>query len=418
MVARGARAAAVVVLVLAWLVGPAAAQRNADAAEREYRLGYKALQAGDCATALAHYQRSLELAPRPRTLFNMAACQEELGLQADAWRSYHAFLELAEARDAEIVVKAKARIAALRGVLRGKLKIVSSPPGASVHVDGERQARGVTPLTLSLEPGDHEVRVTMRDAVPVERLVEVAPEEVVEVAVTLELPATIAIEADPVDAVIEPMGGGVSAVGRFEAAVAPGRHVFAVRRDGYVTERLEVDAVAGRSHVERVRLRPVPTRATLVVAGAPDAVISIDGEEARATTTTGGALELRELDVGAHAVVVTAAGRAAWRDTLHLAPGEIVTVELRDPRASSRRPLAWGLGGLGVAGLAGGGVVGVMALRDVVSPLPEDHDRGKRRALLADGLLVAGTVAVVVAWRWLRGSSPAARVSRTFEDGR
>jgi hypothetical protein len=367
-------------------VAPAAAQRAADEAEREYRLGYEALEAGDCSTALVHYRRSLELKPRPRTLFNIAACEEELGLEADAWRSYHAFLDLAEARDSKIVVKAKARIAALRAILRGKLTVETSPAGASVLVDDERRSRGVTPLTLSLEPGVHTIRVTMQDATPAERVVTIVPDEVASLSVALELPSTITVITEPDDATIEPAGGGAAATGRYEAAVAPGRHVLTVRRDGYLPEQLEIDAVAGRSHVERVRLRPLPSLATNVVAGE---------------------------------IVVTGAGRTAWRDQLRLSPGDVVTVELDAARSSPRRrALAWGLGGLGVASIAGGSVVGALALRDVTSPVPEEHDRGKRRALLADGLIVVGAVAVIAAWRWLRRDTRSVAITRTSEGER
>jgi hypothetical protein len=100
-----------VALVLACLGATSTARADdADDAEREFKLGFRALRAGDCASALVHYQRSYELVPRPRTLFNMAVCQEERGQDQEAWDSYHAFLEAAEGRDAEIVEKAKARL--------------------------------------------------------------------------------------------------------------------------------------------------------------------------------------------------------------------------------------------------------------------------------------------------------------------
>lgn len=331
------RPAILVVALVAWgaVSMPASAQRAADEAQREYRLGYKALQAGNCAEALVHYRRSFELTPRPRTMFNMAACEEELGLSADAWRSYHAFLDLAEARDAEIVIKAKARIAALRGALRGKVTVESSPPGASVLVDGEREARGVTPLTLALEPGTHTIRLTMSNAAPTERTVEVNPDEVETLAVTLATSSAITV-ADPRAPSID---GGEADLG---------------------------DPVPRRR--ERVRLPPPSSIAT------------------------------------------TRAARS---------PGEVVTVDLDAPRVSrGRRALGWGLGGLGVVGIAGGSVVGVLALRDVASPLPDEHDRGKRRALVADGLFVVSAVAVVAAWRLLRGRSPSVAITRTHEGTR
>lgn len=286
------RVALVAVLVACAAVASA---QPADEAEREYQLGYAALQAGDCAEALVHYHRSFDATPRPRTLFNMAACQEELGLQADAWHNYRAFLELAEARDAKIVVKAEARVAALREVLRGNVTIETTPAGASVQLDGDPAARGVTPLTLALAPGTHTILISIADAAPVERTIEVAPDETELVAVTLAV----------------------------SVAIAP----------------------------PEVPLVPAPT------------VTPIEARE----------------------VVVTPVDVAAPR-----------------PSSRARGVLGWSLGVLGVASLVGGAAVGVLALRDVADPTLDDRARGESRAWIADGLFVAGAVAIVTAWRLLR----------------
>jgi hypothetical protein len=415
-----ARTPIVVLAAIAYLGHAAAhAQPANEEAEREYRLGYQALRSGDCVEALAHYQRSLELSPRPRTLFNMAACQEDLGLPAEAWRSYHAFLDLAEGRDAKIAVKARARISALRAVLRGKVTVTSAPPGAAVLVDGERQQRGVTPLTLALEPGLHTIRVATPDAIAVERAVDLAPDALERVDVTLELSSEIRIEVDPDDAVIELDAGGATAVGRLAVKVAPGEHVIAIRRDGYLPEQVAIDAVAGGSHVERMRLRRAASTASLVIAGVPTAAISVDGIAARSSPTSSGARTMRGLTAGAHEIVVAAGPRLSWRETVHLSPDEVVTVAFDDPSSSTtRRRLGWSLGGVGVVGLAGASTLGVLALRDVASPMPDDHDRGKRRALLADGLFITSTVAVVVAWRLLRKRAAGVTISRRLERAR
>lgn len=252
--------------MIAGLVAALVAVRGAQAqpaaveAEREYRLGYQALQGGDCEVALVHYRRSLALAPRPRTRFNIAACQEELGLIAEAIESYRAFLDHAEARDAAIVARARARLEELRG-------------------------RPLEPAPPALEEGA---------ATP-----PVAP------------------PAPPLEIRVEPPAPRLELDGRTSAAAPVGR--------------------------------------------SPPAPVSVD---------------------------------------------------LRLPPRRSREILRWGLGGLGAAGLTAGAVVGVYALRDIGSPSPFDHDRGKHRALIADGLFIAGTAAVIVAWRLARRPSPPATAHR------
>jgi hypothetical protein len=419
----GPRARRVMLALVLVLVGPRGAPVPSFAqgaaadhdAEREYRLGYQALQAGDCLEALSHYRRSFDLVPRPRTLFNMAACEDQLGQAAEAWRNYHAFLSLAEPRDAEIVAKARVRIEALRARLAGRVSVASSPAGASVQVDGERASAGTTPVTLTLPPGEHLVRISMKDAVAVERSVEVAPDGTTALTVELALPSAIMIEVEPADAAIEPGDGGAPTRGRFEAAVGPGRYSFTIQRDGYQRAEIVVDAIAGRTYEEHVRLRPTLATATLVIAGAPGAAVTVDGVPTPTSSTPSGALAMRDLAAGAHEIRVTRAGRAPWRDALQLSPDEVVTVDLDLPpqRTTTGRSVAWGLGVSGLAGLIGGGVVGVLALRDVASPAPDDHDRGERRALVADGLFVVSAAALATAWWLVRGSSPSASIHRT-----
>jgi len=401
------------VVALALLAGVARAQPAVAEAEREFRRGYQALQAGDCVEALVHYRRSLALAPRPRTQFNIAACQEELGQLAEAVDGYRAFLAQAEARDAAIVAKARARLDALRPRLRGRVTLESDPPGAAVQVDGKRGSRGVTPLTLALEPGGHVVRIGAGDAA-VERAVEVIADGVTALRVELPRPAVIAVAVEPGDAQIV-LDGGAPVRGRLEAAVAPGRHLITLGRPGFVDEQVAIDAVAGRTYEQRVRLRAAPATTALVIRGIAGATVRLDARVVGATPSDGGGLTLGGIDVGVRELRVERAGRVPWRGTVAVVLGEAVEVALRLPPTPTpaRASLRWGLRGLGVAGFAAGGVVGVLALRDVASPIPADHDRGKTRALVADALFVVGAAALVAAWRLGRGRSATATILRT-----
>jgi hypothetical protein len=98
-----------------------AQESDVEQAKHHYELGYQALQAGDYQTALVQYQRSYELAPRPRTLFNIAVSEEMLGRLDDALLHYSEFVAMAEERDHEFKVRAERKIAELS-------KEVSPPP--------------------------------------------------------------------------------------------------------------------------------------------------------------------------------------------------------------------------------------------------------------------------------------------------
>ncbi len=379
-------------------------------AEREFKTGYQALQSGNCGEALVHYRRSLELAQRPRTLFNIATCEEQLGRESAAWNSYQSFLALAEERDAAIVVEARARLDALRKRLRGSVSVESNPAGASVTVDGERQARGETPVTLSIEPGRHVVRVSMPGAVAVERTVEVAPEDQSSVRVDLALASAISIRTEPSDAVIEPEREGAMAIGRLDRPVAPGRHVFIIRRDGYRSERVEIEATTGHTHEIRINLRPEAATSTLVVTSAVGATLRIDSKAFSLSQPR----EVHELPVGDHEVTLQRGDKVVWRRGLQFSPGEIVRIDVDAPSrpSTARRALTWSIGGLGLASITAGGVMGTLALRDVTSEQEDVHGRGKTRALVADGLFVAGATALVVAWRLMRSEAKATTVYR------
>lgn len=406
--ARGALA-----LLLALTVASPARADDAVAAEREYRQGFAALQQGNCTVALSHYQRSYALAPRPRTLFNMAACQEELGQALLAWRSYHAFLAQAEARDAAIVTRARARIEVLRAQLAGWVTVDAVPTGADVRVDDERAPRGRSPITLTLTPGEHMVHVAMAGAPAVDRPVVVEPETTTAVRVELGLPSAITIAVEPADATVQEVGHGPAVVGTFSANVAQGHHEFDIRRAGYAPEHIVVDAQVGRAYEHHVALRPARV-ATLRFMGAIAATVRVDGAVASGAVSASGALAMRDLTPGSHAIVVERPGFQPWQETLHLAAGEEVTVALAlAPHVSAgARARTWTAIGLGAAGLAGGSVLGILAIRDVTSDDPDLHGRGKGRALAADALFTVGVVAIITAWRLSRHATSRATVAR------
>ncbi len=404
-------AIAAIALVVLAATSPARAD-DASEAEAEYRLGYKALSAGDCEQALVHYARSLELARRPRTLFNIASCQEQLGQDEDAWTSYHTFLELAEERDLAIVSKARKRVEVLRARLRGTVSTRSDPPGAAVTVDAEHEARGTTPLTLSLPPGAHVLRFAAEGRDPVERTVEIQPGRSEAVEVALRLPARVRVTVEPADATIAIDGAAPRATGELDLEIGVGRHEITVQREGYRTSELTIDAAAGHVYDEHVALRPERPVATLAVATRTGADVTVDGEGVGVVGA--GALEIFGLRPGQHRIRVAAPGSLVWQDDVHLSGDELVRVDVTLPSRPSRARVAagWTAAAVGALSLGAGITVGAFALRDAAVADADVQDRGEARAWIADGLVAVGAVAVVAAWRLLRAHHATARVLR------
>ncbi|MFB6265414.1 MAG: PEGA domain-containing protein, partial [Bradymonadaceae bacterium] len=139
------------------------------------------------------------------------------------------------------------------------LKVKTEPPGASVRVDGEVR-EGKTPVTIGeLEPGNHDVQVSLEGWESRERSVDVRVDE--EKTLSLELkPTAVSLEVDS-----EPQGAYFSVYtqaddervgsGQTPATVEklePGAsYRVVVERDGYQrwTETVELDAESASAEV-------------------------------------------------------------------------------------------------------------------------------------------------------------------------
>lgn len=418
MVSYISRAWALLLLVGALALGGATAHADKPSAnevkqaKREYDLGYQDLQARRFGDALAHYQRSYELVARPRTLYNMALCEQELGQEETAYRRYQAFLAVAEARDADIVADAKTRLAALDAKLVGRVIVESTPAGATVRVDGNRAVRGKTPVTIDLAPGEHTVQIAAPGASPIERTVMVEPRANLKLSVALEYTSQIILRVEPDDATIERDGDGQVATGVFVARVPPGKYTFRVQRAGYESETLKVSVVDSQIYEQRVRMVPTITSANLFVRS-PGANVLIDGAPPASSPLPDGGVVLPP---GEHSLSVSRAGHLTWEQTLHLSPGETVAVDVALGAKKGSPWLRWGGFSIGAVSVVGGGVLGVMALRDVTSDEASRHDSGKSRALIADGLFVLGVATIATVWRLTRASSTKADIRRTSEE--
>ncbi|HTJ43193.1 MAG TPA: PEGA domain-containing protein [Kofleriaceae bacterium] len=281
----------------------AVAQASDAEAKDEYDRGYRALQAGQYEAAVLHYQRSYELVPRPRTLFNLALAEERLGRREDAARHLAQFIEQAEPRDAEFVAQAKAELETLA-------TSAAAPPPPVVEP--------VAPPPPPPPP-----------------------------------PSPLA-----------------SAAGRCE----PARGLVRVR------------------------------------SSEPGASVTIDGVVIGVTVDRGDGAMLRyPIAAGEHEIVIERDGGAAWRQRVAAGDGEVLEIGVELDRGGGARGARWGLTGLGVASLASGGVLGVLALRDAASSDLDRHPRGKTRALITDALFLVGGAAIYGASR-LAPTTPPPRV--------
>jgi hypothetical protein len=161
---RPSRLCALVALSL--LIGGSAwADRDADraAAVSALREGNRLLETGRAADALARFQDAFRLSGSPKLLYNIGQAERELpGHEVDAYESFNRYLD--QALDAAPGTRAEAE--RMRSELRRKLgflSVTTTPAGAQVMVDGA--IRGAAPLTVTLSPGTHRLRVALAGTV-------------------------------------------------------------------------------------------------------------------------------------------------------------------------------------------------------------------------------------------------------------
>lgn len=110
--------------------------------------------------ALVGFKEAYLLTSEPTLLFNIGQCHRQLGQLEEAKKSYEIFLR--DDPKSPLVANAEARIKEIeeeiaRRASKGSIEVSSKQDPVEVYLDGE--ARGVTPLRLEVEPGDHRLEL-------------------------------------------------------------------------------------------------------------------------------------------------------------------------------------------------------------------------------------------------------------------
>jgi hypothetical protein len=396
---------------------PAQAQ-DSDLAKSEYQLGWTALKAKDFKKALVHYKRSYAEVPRPRTMYNIALCEEATGKYQAAVDHYQQFLIEAESRDTDFLALARAKLTALRTRIGAILRVDSDPPGASVRING--LVKGHTPLRLDMLKGKHLIRVSRKGSRSSERSVQIVAGENAHETFTLDPVGSVKLTVTPSEAEIRRMDVDDVSKGRYEANLSPGKYEFEVSLMGYRTRTISVVVKPGSNIQKRVKLQSRSSTGTITLSSdLSGANVTIDGiivgsmrqREGEETPT----LE-RRITSGNHVVIVEPRGEKAWSSRFHLSPGETLSIDLRFRNEAKTRKIArWGLSAVGTAAVLTGLTLGALAISDVRSDDQGRHDRGKDRAGSADILIGLGAVSLTGAW-YLKGGQAKATIERTSEE--
>jgi hypothetical protein len=130
-------------------------------AEALFRAGREAAAKGDYATACSRFEESHRLEPAAGTVFNLADCYEKRGQLASAWQRYREAKERLPAGD-ERSAFAETRILALEPRLpKLALELAPSASSALVKRDGVEIRAASLGIDVPVDPGPHEIVVTM-----------------------------------------------------------------------------------------------------------------------------------------------------------------------------------------------------------------------------------------------------------------
>ncbi|HEY8428857.1 MAG TPA: PEGA domain-containing protein, partial [Sandaracinaceae bacterium] len=255
----------------------------------------------------------------------------------------HTFIfQLANHEEARLSVTVRRRRETFRAVLRalGTIEVSAGNEGARgarVLVDGRPVGDlGAMPIRVTdLQPGRHQVRVEREDYQTFEQWVEVGGGQLVRIAALLERRAPDTGEilvAGPTGAPIFIDGQPVGTTPTVVEGVTVGAHTVEIRPPGMPPFTQQVTVLAG----QRVTVT-LPTSGggvLRVIATAPNAIISIDGE------VIGPSPAVREnLAAGEHIVEATAEGYQTARQTVTVEAGQhrVVSIDLEPEQAEPGR---------------------------------------------------------------------------------
>lgn len=325
MIPRNVQRALVVALALA--AAPAAAQDATEQAKILFNAGAQAYEAGKYPAAIQAFAEAYRLAPRPGILFSMAQAYR---------RQYTADKQPAN----------------LRAAIKHYRDYIAKVEQGGRRADAVQALSELEPIAERLGAAD-----AAAAAPPPERK---AATQIMVSAQTKE--ATIALD------------GGKPVEAPLIAEVKPGKHTIVIDAPGYFPEEREVQAAPGGVVALDIAMREKPGLLTIATVGGAD--VSIDG---RLTAQTPLAQPI-ELTPGRHFVAVTKRGHKAFAEDIEIGRGETKRIDAK-VEITGQRIGAYVLMGVTGAGVAAGGVVAWLAMREQRDAQDLDTKRQKTGGL-------------------------------------
>jgi hypothetical protein len=141
-------------------------------AKKHYSEGEKKFNAGDYAGAVTDFQAANEVKGTPQAERYIGLAEDKLGHLQSAADWYEKFLAHVPEKMAAMGDEIRKRQAEIKA-MPGKVRIESTPPGATITIDDKPQA-SPTPTEVELSPGSHKVKFAEPGRLPSEKQIDVA----------------------------------------------------------------------------------------------------------------------------------------------------------------------------------------------------------------------------------------------------
>lgn len=209
-----------------------AAADDHEIAKAKFQEGMALIKEENYPAALAAFEESYKLVPKPGLLYNIAMCQKALFRYVESIASFKKYVSAMGAN-----IKPEMRLTVDQAIsdmqkLVGTVLIDGAPDGADVFIDD--RAVGATPLKepLITDPGQHSIRVERDGFKPLRTEVTVPSGATIAVRAALHsVAAWIKIACEAEGAVVH-LDGKVVGGCPFEGEVQPGEHEVKVQEPG------------------------------------------------------------------------------------------------------------------------------------------------------------------------------------------
>jgi hypothetical protein len=253
-----------------------------------------------------------EVGNTPANITDLVPGKHLVEIRMEGYENWNESVDIEHSKEADLT--------AVLQQLTGSLNIKSEPSKATIIIDGNEV--GDTPANITdLVPGKHLVEVRMEGYEGWSESVIIEPgKKATLTAVLQQLTGSLNIKSKPSKAMIIVDGNEVGDTPANITDLVPGKHLVAVRKEGYEDWTESVDIEYSKESALTALLQMIP--GTLSISSEPsDAAIFIGSREAGRTP-----LIIADPSSGSHNVAVKKDGYEDWKETVNIVSGKEIVL--------------------------------------------------------------------------------------------